>query len=225
MADFEDCERPREQLLIGETVPEDLFRPRLGGLALHVSSSKPSMAIWCIALCDQARHRAALIENVPLEYVLARRESTESVHNSACRPLWRWRDRADSDASPCRPTASRVVSPPLGRGSSTSPTSCRRPRLGDVRSSLDGQRSDEYLSSQLGEVETTLHDASAILRPRHRAPRRQRGATQLLRHGEGRHRRSGRLRTAAPARDLIAGRRQNEIHRHSKWPSCSRRSR
>ena len=35
--------------------------------------------------------------------------------------------------------------------------------VADLRSSLDERGLTEYLSSQLGEVETTLHDASAAL--------------------------------------------------------------
>ena len=37
------------------------------------------------------------------------------------------------------------------------------PDVADLRSSLDARGLTQYLSSQLGEVETTLHDASATL--------------------------------------------------------------
>jgi hypothetical protein len=35
--------------------------------------------------------------------------------------------------------------------------------VADLRSSLDERGATQYLSSQLGEVENTLHDASAVL--------------------------------------------------------------
>jgi hypothetical protein len=62
----------------------------------------------------------------------------------------------------CRYSREAALSAPhtAGETSSSLPAASR---AGFPRSSLDDRGLTEYLSSQLGEVETTLHDASAAL--------------------------------------------------------------
>ena len=103
-----------------------------------------------------------LIENVPLENVLSRGEPAEFVHNSAfgycgggaielLQVLSLAPERVQKGFSGPRPRIQHVayVLPPT--------------EVAGLRSSLDDRGLTEYLSSQLGGVETTLHDASAVL--------------------------------------------------------------
>jgi methylmalonyl-CoA/ethylmalonyl-CoA epimerase len=103
-----------------------------------------------------------LIENVPLENVHTRGEPAEFVHNSAfgsysggaielMQALSLAPERVEKGFSGRLPRIQHVayVVPPTD--------------VAELRSSLDGRGLTEYLSSQLGGVETTLHDASAAL--------------------------------------------------------------
>jgi methylmalonyl-CoA/ethylmalonyl-CoA epimerase len=103
-----------------------------------------------------------LIENVPLENVRSRGEPAEFVHNSAfgsysggaielMQALSLAPERVEKGFSGPRPRIHHVahVVPPT--------------EVADLRSSLDERGLTEYLSSQLGGVETTLHDASSTL--------------------------------------------------------------
>lgn len=103
-----------------------------------------------------------LIENVPLEDVLSRGEPAEFVHNSAfgragdavielIQPVSLSPDRVEAAFSAPRPRVQHVayVAPPA--------------QVAGLRSSLEERGVPQYLSSRLGEVETTLHDASAAL--------------------------------------------------------------
>ena len=103
-----------------------------------------------------------LIENVPLEDVLSRGEPAKFVHNSAFGSC----DGSAIELIEVISLAPERVERGFSRG---------RPRIqhvgyvvpatevADLRSSLDERGLTQYLSSQLGEVETTLHDASATL--------------------------------------------------------------
>jgi hypothetical protein len=184
-------------------LPKDLFRAQLGELH-HYAYVVDDIEATVNRLVDQlGAGPFFLIENVPLENVLSRGEPAEFVHNSAF-------GFCDGSAIELIEVVSlapeRVV-----RGFSGA-----RPRIqhvgyvvpatevADLRSSLDERGLTQYLSSQFGEVETTLHDASATPGPRHRDPCRQPGTPRLLLDGERRCRRLGRLGTAAPGRELIA---------------------
>ena len=103
-----------------------------------------------------------LIENVPLENVLSRGEPAEFLHNSAfgycgagaielMEPISLAPERVANRFSAPWPRVHHVayVVPPTD--------------VAYLRSSLDERGLLQYLSSQLGEVETTLHDASATL--------------------------------------------------------------
>jgi hypothetical protein len=103
-----------------------------------------------------------LIENVPLENVLSRGEPADFVHNSAfgycgdgaielMQVLNLAPERVQKGFSGPRPRIHHVgyVLPPT--------------EVAESRSALDDRGLTEYVSSQLGGVETTLHDASAVL--------------------------------------------------------------
>ena len=151
-----------EQLPIGESVPEDLFRPQLGE-PHHCAYVVDDIEATVRRLVDQlGAGPFFLIENVPLENVLSRGEPAEFVHNSAfgycgggaielMQVLSLAPERVQERFSGPWPRIHHVayVLPPT--------------EVADVRSSLDERGLTEYLSSQLGEVETTLHDASAAL--------------------------------------------------------------
>lgn len=151
-----------EQLPIGESVPEDLFRPQLGE-PHHCAYVVDDIEATVRRLVDQlGAGPFFLIENVPLENVLSRGEPAEFVHNSAfgycgggaielMEVLSLAPERVQKGFSGPRPRIHHVayVVPPT--------------EVADLRSSLDDRGLTEYLSSQLGEVETTLHDASAAL--------------------------------------------------------------
>jgi len=143
-------------------VPEDLFRPQLGE-PHHCAYVVDDIEATVSRLVDQlGAGPFFLIENVPLENVLSRGEPAEFVHNSAfgycgggaielLEVLSVAPERVQKGFSGSRPRVHHVayVVPPT--------------EVADVRSSLDDRGLTEYLSSQLGAVETTLHDASAAL--------------------------------------------------------------
>ena len=151
-----------EQLPIGETVPEDLFRPQLGK-PHHYAYVVDDIEATVNRLVDQlGAGPFFLIENVPLENVLSRGEPAEFVHNSAfgycgggpielIETVRLAPESVEKGFSASRPGIQHVayVVPPA--------------EVADLRRSLDERGLTQYLSSQLGEVETTLHDASAVL--------------------------------------------------------------
>ena len=103
-----------------------------------------------------------LIENVPLEKVLSRGEPAEFIHNSAfgycgngaielIEPADLAPERVEKGFSGPRPRIQHIgyVVPPT--------------EVTGLRSSLDERGLTQYLSSEFGGVETTLHDASVAL--------------------------------------------------------------
>jgi methylmalonyl-CoA/ethylmalonyl-CoA epimerase len=153
---------PRQQLSMGETVPEDLLRPQLGE-PHHYAYVVEDIKATVDRLVDQlGAGPFFLIERVPLENVLSRGEPAEFVHNSAfgacggsaielMEPVSLAPERVEERFSGSRPRIHHVayVVPATA--------------VADLRHSLDERGLSQYLSSQLGEVETTLHDASATL--------------------------------------------------------------
>jgi hypothetical protein len=143
-------------------LPEDLFRAQLG---------EPHHYAYVVDDIEATVHRLVdqlgagpffLIDNVPLQDVLSRGEPAKFVHNSAF---------GSCDASAIELIEVISLAPErVARGFSGG-----RPRMqhvgyvipatevAHVRRSLDERGLTQYLSSQLGEVQTTLHDASATL--------------------------------------------------------------
>ena len=143
-------------------MPEDLFRPQLGE-PHHYAYVVEDIEATVNRLADQlGAGPFFLIENVPLEDVLCRGEPAEFVHNSAfgycgagaielMEPLILAPERVETGFSAPRPRIHHVAY-------AVPPT-----EVADLRRSLDEHGLTEYLSSRLGGVETTLHDASAVL--------------------------------------------------------------
>ena len=143
-------------------MPEDLFRPQLG---------KPHHYAYVVEDIEATVNRLVdhlgagpffLIENVPLENVLSRGEPAEFAHNSAfgscgggaielIEAVSLAPERVEKGFSAPRPRIQHVAY--------VVPST----EVFDLRSSLDERGLPQYLSSQLGEVDTTLHDASAAL--------------------------------------------------------------
>ena len=143
-------------------MPEDLFRPRLGQ-PHHYAYVVEDIAATVDRLVDQlGAGPFFLVESVPLENVLSRGEPAEFVHNSAfgycgdgaielIEAVSLAPERVEKGFSGPRPRIHHV-------GYAAPPT-----EVADLRRSLDERGLSQYLSSQLGEVENTLHDASAAL--------------------------------------------------------------
>jgi hypothetical protein len=143
-------------------VPEDLFRPQLGE-PHHYAYAVDDIEATVGRLVDQlGAGPFFLVENVPLENVLSRGEPAKFVHNSAfgyCGdgPIELLEivdlapERVERGFAGPRPAIHHVayVVPPE--------------EVGRLRSTLDQRGLPEYLSAQLGELDLTLHDASASL--------------------------------------------------------------
>jgi methylmalonyl-CoA/ethylmalonyl-CoA epimerase len=103
-----------------------------------------------------------LVENVPLENVLSRGEPAEFVHNSAFGSSGGGAIELIQTISLAPERVERRFAAPRPRihhvGYVVAPT-----EVADLRISLDERGVPQYLSSQLGEVDATLHDASAAL--------------------------------------------------------------
>jgi methylmalonyl-CoA/ethylmalonyl-CoA epimerase len=142
-------------------VTEDLLRPQLGA-PHHCAYVVDDIEATVSRLVDQlGAGPFFLLENVPLENVLSRGEPAHFVHNSAfgycgdgaielMQVLNLAPERVQKGFSGPRPRIHHVgyVLPPTD--------------VAESRSALDDRGLTEYLSSQLGGVETTLHDASAV---------------------------------------------------------------
>jgi hypothetical protein len=143
-------------------LPEDPFRPPLGE-PHHFAYVVDDIEATVNRLVDQlGAGPFFLIESVPLENVLSRGEPAEFVHNSAfgycgggaielIEAVSLAPERVEKAFAAPRPRVQHVayVVPPA--------------EVADLRSSLEERGVTRYLSSQLGGVETTLHDASAAL--------------------------------------------------------------
>ena len=143
-------------------MPEDLFRPQLG---------EPHHYAYVVEDIEATVNRLVgqlgagpffLIESVPLENLLSRGEPAEFVHNSAfgscgggaielIEIISLAPERVEEGFSGPRPGVHHVAyAVPLTE-------------VAELRSSLDQRGLPQYLSAQLGEVDITLHDASASL--------------------------------------------------------------
>jgi hypothetical protein len=143
-------------------VPEDLFRPQLGEPHHHAYVVEDIDATVDRLVDGLGAGPFFVIEGVPLENVLSRGEPAEFVHNSAfgscgdgvielIQAVSLAPERVAARFAGPRPRVQHVgyVVPPA--------------EVAEVRSSLDERGLPQYLSSEFGGVETTLHDASAVL--------------------------------------------------------------
>jgi hypothetical protein len=147
---------------MGETVPDDLFKPQLGE-PHHYAYVVEDIEATVNRLVDQLGGGPFfLVENVPLENVLSRGEPAEFVHNSAfgscgggaielIEAVSLAPDRVEKRFSGPRPRVHHV-------GYAVPPA-----EVADLRRALDERGLSQYLSSRLGEVDNTLHDASPAL--------------------------------------------------------------
>jgi Glyoxalase/Bleomycin resistance protein/Dioxygenase superfamily len=143
-------------------MPEDLFRPQLGE-PHHFAYVVEDIEATVNRLVDQlGAGPFFLVESVPLENVLSRGEPAEFAHNSAfgtcggaaielIEAVSLSPERVEKGFSGPRPGIHHVAY-------AVPPTA-----VADLRSSLDERGLPQYLSAQLGEVDMTLHDASAVL--------------------------------------------------------------
>jgi methylmalonyl-CoA/ethylmalonyl-CoA epimerase len=143
-------------------VPEDLFRPPLEG-AHHHAYVVESIQAAVERLAEQlGAGPFFLVENVPLEDVSSRGEPAEFVHHSAfgycgggpielIETVRLVPERVEARFSGSRPRVHHVawVVPPAS--------------VADVRRELEDRGLPEYLSARLGELDSSLHDASASL--------------------------------------------------------------
>jgi Glyoxalase/Bleomycin resistance protein/Dioxygenase superfamily len=143
-------------------VAGDLFRPQLGE-PHHYAYAVDDIEATVVRLVDQlGAGPFFLVEEVPFENTLSRGEPATFVHNSAfgyCGdgPIELMEiidlapERVERGFSGPRPGIHHVAYavPPE--------------EVGRLRSTLDQRGLAEYLSTQLGEVDSTFHDASASL--------------------------------------------------------------
>jgi Glyoxalase/Bleomycin resistance protein/Dioxygenase superfamily len=145
-----------------ETVPEDLFRPQLGEPHHHAYAVDEIEATVGRLVEQLGAGPFFLVEKVPFEKTLSRGEPAKFVHNSAfgdcgggpielIEIIDLAPERVERGFSGPRPAIHHVayVVPPE--------------EVGRLRSTLDQRGMPEYLSTQLGGVDATLHDASATL--------------------------------------------------------------
>jgi Glyoxalase/Bleomycin resistance protein/Dioxygenase superfamily len=151
------AERDKERV-----VPEDPFRQSLDG-AHHYAYVVESIEATVERLAEQlGAGPFFIVRNVPLESVTSRGEPAEFVHHSAfglCGgdPIELMEmvrlapERIEARFSGARPRVHHVAwaVPPAA--------------VGALRRELEDRGLAEYLSARLGELDTTLHDASASL--------------------------------------------------------------
>lgn len=151
-----------EQLSIGESVPDELFRPRLGE-PHHTAYLVEDIEATVDHLVNQlGAGPFFLVERVPLENVLSRGEPAEFVHNSAFGACGGGAIELIQAVSLAPERVAERFSGPRP-GVHHVGYAVPAAEVAGLRSSLDERGLPQYLSSQLGEVDTTLHDASAVL--------------------------------------------------------------
>jgi methylmalonyl-CoA/ethylmalonyl-CoA epimerase len=143
-------------------VPEDPFGPQLGEPHHHAYVVDDIKAIVERLAKQLAAGPFFLVEEVPLENVLSRGEPAEFAHDSAfgfcgggaielIEPTRLAPDRVEERFAGARPRIHHVAYVLPGESAR------------ELRGELDERNLLEYLSSQLGPLDTTLHDASALL--------------------------------------------------------------
>jgi hypothetical protein len=143
-------------------VPDDLFRPQLGEPHHYAYVVEDIEATVKRLVGQLGGGPSSSSRNVPLENLLSRGEPAEFVHNSSfghcgggaielIETVSLAPERVEERFAAPRPGIHHVAY-------AVPPT-----EVAGLRSSLDQRGLPQYLSSQLGEVDTTLHDASASL--------------------------------------------------------------
>jgi methylmalonyl-CoA/ethylmalonyl-CoA epimerase len=143
-------------------MPDDLFRPQLGR-PHHCGYAVDSIEATVERLVEQlGAGPFFLVENVPLENVLSRGEPAEFAHHSA---FGFCGDAPIELLDIARGAPERVEARCSGPRPRIHHVAYVLPRAAakDLRRSLDERGAPEYLSSQLGELDMTFHDASAAL--------------------------------------------------------------
>jgi hypothetical protein len=144
------------------TVPEDLFRPQLGEPHHHAYAVDDIEATVGRLVGQLGAGPFFLIEEVPFESTLSRGEPAKFIHNSAFGQCGR---------SPIELMEVIEVAPERVERGFSGPRPCihhvayavAAEEVAGLRSALDQRGLPEYLTTQLGGVESTLHDASASL--------------------------------------------------------------
>ena len=143
-------------------MPEDLFRPQLGDPHHHAYVVDDIEATVGRLAKELWAGPFFLVEDVPLENVLSRGEQAEFAHDSAfgfcgggaielIEPTRLTPDRVEERFAGLRPRIHHVgYVVPAGSAQ-------------ELRGELDERNLSEYLSAQLGDLDVTLHDASALL--------------------------------------------------------------
>ena len=139
-----------------------MFRPQLGE-PHHYAYLVDEIAATVNRLVDQlCAGPFFLIEGVPLENVLSRGEPAEFAHNSAFGSCGGGAIELIEAVSLAPKRVEERFAGPRPRVHHVA-YAVPATEVADLRSSLDERGLPQYLSSQLGEVDTTLHDASAAL--------------------------------------------------------------
>jgi hypothetical protein len=173
-----------EQLPIGEGVPAELLRPRLGEPHHHAYVVDDIEATVSRLVDQLGAGPFFLIEGVPLENVLSRGEAAEFVQQLRLWLLRRWRDRADGSPQPgARARREGLLRSPAGNP----PRRLRRAAHGGSRFTTLARRARSDGIPELSARRSRNNSSRRLRRPgpRRRVPRRQRGPTRLLRAGEG----------------------------------------
>jgi methylmalonyl-CoA/ethylmalonyl-CoA epimerase len=143
-------------------VPEGLFRPQLGD-PHHYAYVVEDIEATVNRLVDElGAGPFFLIVGVPLENVLSRGEPAEFVHNSAFGSCGGGAIELIETVSLAPRRVEERFSGPWPRVHHVAYV-VPPAEVADLRSALDERGVSHYLSSQLGGVETTLHDGSATL--------------------------------------------------------------
>jgi hypothetical protein len=147
---------------IGETVSDEKFRPQLGD-PHHYAYVVDDIEAAVNRLADQlGAGPFFLLESVPLENVVSRGEPAEFAHSSAFGSCGGGVIELIQTVSLAPERVEQRFAEPLPRVHHVAYV-VPPAEVADLRSSLDERGLTQYLSSELGGLETTLHDASEVL--------------------------------------------------------------
>lgn len=148
--------------MIRETVPKDVFRPKLGD-PHHYAYVVEDIEATVNRLADQlGAGPFFLVEGVPLENVRSRDEPAVFAHDSAFGSCGGGAIELIEAVSLAPERVEKAFSGPRP-GVHHVGYAVPSADVAALRSSLDERGMPQYLSSQLGELDMTLHDASAVL--------------------------------------------------------------